>query len=82
VDEQVFISGQIGLIPSSLTLPSPRCLALESALCLQHVKRITDVLKENSGGWHGYTQLAMYWLTDGQNASHARKAHQAYEVVR
>ena len=32
VDDRVFISGQIGLIPSSLTLPAPQSLALEAAL--------------------------------------------------
>ena len=40
VDDRVFISGQIGLIPSSLTLPAPQSLALEAALGRQVVVKV------------------------------------------
>ncbi|KAG5651969.1 hypothetical protein H0H81_006784 [Sphagnurus paluster] len=63
--ERIFISGQIGMIPSQLTLPSPRSLALEVALASQHISRISHVLKINSGiGWNGYSQLDLYWLAE------------------
>ncbi|KAF8897662.1 hypothetical protein BD779DRAFT_1608204 [Infundibulicybe gibba] len=43
-DDRIFISGQIGLVPCKLMLPSPESLAVETALALQHVRRVTDVL--------------------------------------
>jgi diphthine-ammonia ligase len=81
VDGRVFVSGQIGLKPSSLTLPSPRSLLLESALTSQHVKRLTDVLGTNTGGWKGCTQSTIYWLVDARDILHVKKAHQTHEKV-
>ncbi|KAF7292378.1 Diphthami-syn-2 domain-containing protein [Mycena chlorophos] len=63
-DERVFVSGQIGLIPSTLSLPSPLSLALESALVGQHARRVVNALSVNTGGWTGHVQLALYWLAD------------------
>lgn len=72
-DERVFISGQIGLIPSELILPIPRSLALETALACQHAARIVDVLKTNSGGgWEGHVQLALYWMARLSDVDHVR----------
>ncbi|KAG6854847.1 hypothetical protein C0991_012037 [Blastosporella zonata] len=66
--ERIFISGQIGLIPAQLVLPSPRSLATETALANQHVSRVIDVLRSTSGlGWSGHTQLAIYWLAEINN---------------
>ncbi|KAG6830832.1 hypothetical protein H0H92_014484 [Tricholoma furcatifolium] len=66
--ERIFISGQIGLIPPQLALPSPLSLATETALACQHVSRVTDVLRSTSGlGWTGHTQLALYWFADTSN---------------
>ncbi|KAG6903505.1 hypothetical protein C0995_005528 [Termitomyces sp. Mi166 len=63
--ERIFISGQIGLIPAQLSLPSPRSLAMETALANQHVSRVVDVLRNTSSQeWTGHAQLALYWLTD------------------
>ncbi|KAH0587717.1 hypothetical protein H2248_006480 [Termitomyces sp. 'cryptogamus'] len=63
--ERIFVSGQIGLIPAQLTLPSPRSLAIEAALATQHVSRVIDVLRSTySREWTGDTQLALNWLTD------------------
>ena len=81
IDGRVFISGQIGLIPSSLSLPSPRSLSLESALAFQHVKRLTDVLGSSTNGWKGCTQSTMYWLVDANDVMHVRMAHRQYEKV-
>ncbi|KAF7332035.1 Diphthine--ammonia ligase [Mycena kentingensis (nom. inval.)] len=64
-NERVFISGQIGLIPSSLTLPVPSSLALEAALAGQHANRVAKALAVTTGGWEGHVQLAIYWLANG-----------------
>ncbi|KAJ7507949.1 hypothetical protein B0H11DRAFT_1849356 [Mycena galericulata] len=80
VDDWVFISGQIGLIPSSLSLPSPQYLALETALSLQHISRVTSVLSTNTGGgWTGHTQLALYWLSNVSDLSEVKHGHAAFE---
>ncbi|KAJ7283900.1 hypothetical protein C8J57DRAFT_748482 [Mycena rebaudengoi] len=79
-DNRIFISGQIGLIPSSLSLPSPRNLALETALSLQHIGRVSDALTSNTGGgWVGYTQLALYWLANVSNLPVVKKGLAAVE---
>ncbi|KAF8076527.1 hypothetical protein FPV67DRAFT_1664788 [Lyophyllum atratum] len=76
--ERIFISGQIGLIPSQLTLPSPRSLAVETALASQHVSRITNVLRSTSGlGWTGYTHMALYWFGDADDLPHVKPPHGA-----
>ncbi|PPQ99038.1 hypothetical protein CVT24_003598 [Panaeolus cyanescens] len=65
VGEHIFISGQIGLIPSQLLLPSPQSLPMELALSSQHVNRVISAVKENHGGsWTGYEELVIYWLSD------------------
>ncbi|CAA7259881.1 unnamed protein product [Cyclocybe aegerita] len=80
-NERVFISGQIGLIPSHLALPLPRSLAKEMALASQHVARITSALKENSGGgWEGHIQLTIYWTTESANLSHVKEGHYAIQL--
>lgn len=74
-NERIFLSGQIGLRPSDLTLPSPQSLATETALSCQHVQRITDALRNNSGGgWTGHYQGMIYWLTCADDVHHVRKA--------
>ncbi|KAM5540426.1 hypothetical protein V8D89_005884 [Ganoderma adspersum] len=79
VSERVFISGQIGLIPSSLSLPSPQILAVEAALSFQHVHRVVDALKTNSGGgWLGHTQGIIYWLARKADVPAVRAASAAY----
>ncbi|KAG6911219.1 hypothetical protein DXG01_003086 [Tephrocybe rancida] len=80
--ERIFISGQIGLIPAQLALPSPRSLALETALVNQHVSRVIDVLRTTSGlGWIGHTQLALYWLADIDNLLRAKSVIRASSEV-
>ncbi|KAI0677159.1 hypothetical protein C8Q78DRAFT_1065776 [Trametes maxima] len=79
-DERVSISGQIGLIPSSLTLPSPQSLALETALAFQHVHRVVEALKNNSGGgWTGYYQGIVYWLASPGELPPVREASAHFE---
>ncbi|KAL1722389.1 hypothetical protein EV715DRAFT_193280 [Schizophyllum commune] len=80
-DERIFVSGQIGLIPASLALPSPASLATETALAFQHVERIVDAVKTNNGGgWTGQVQSAVYWLADGADARYVEEARALYDT--
>ncbi|KAJ7228530.1 hypothetical protein GGX14DRAFT_613390 [Mycena pura] len=79
VDELIFVSGQIGLIPSSLSLPSPQSLALETALALQHVSRVASALSTSTGAWIGHTQLALYWLANIADLPDVKRGHVALE---
>ncbi len=79
----MFISGQVGLIPSTLALPSPQSLALEAALAFQHVHRVVDALKTNTGGgWAGHYQGIVYWLANAGDVPAVRKASGQFDGVR
>jgi diphthine-ammonia ligase len=81
VGESVFISGQIGLIPSQLTMPFTS-LAKEVALSSQHVARIAAALRDNAGGgWEGHTTLNLYWFTSLCSLSHLKKGHLVLKVL-
>ncbi|KIM46059.1 hypothetical protein M413DRAFT_441121 [Hebeloma cylindrosporum] len=81
--ERIFISGQIGLIPSSLSLPMPRCLSQELALACQHIARVTLALKENSGGgWEGHTQLSIFWATRIDDLPYIKQGHNCLQTPR
>ncbi|KAG9015493.1 hypothetical protein FRB94_000098 [Tulasnella sp. JGI-2019a] len=83
VGGQVFISGQIGLIPAKMQLPFPRSLALESALSLQHVDRIVFALQANAGGgWPGILQSAVIWLAHENLLGAVRQAWLVYKPER
>lgn len=69
IGEHVFISGQIGLIPATLSLPSPQDPTTETALIFQHVERVADAVRKSSGQWEGHTQLAVYWLVGLEHAA-------------
>ncbi|KAH9062846.1 hypothetical protein EDB87DRAFT_1710829, partial [Lactarius vividus] len=72
VDERVFVSGQIGLIPSSLTFPFPRSPATEIPLVSQHADRVVEALLTNNNagnGSEGHAQMIIYWLTQERHAS-------------
>lgn len=74
-DQRIFISGQIGLISSTLSLPEPQSLALEASLACQHVERVIRALQSNSGGgWEGHFQLALYWMTRYNDLKHVKPA--------
>lgn len=82
VNERIFVSGQIGLIPSNLTLPSPPSLETETALSFQHVDRVVSALKNNSGGgWEGHEQGIIYWLARESDIPHVKIASEIYEKV-
>ncbi|KAJ7590852.1 hypothetical protein C8J56DRAFT_1134729 [Mycena floridula] len=77
--DHVFISGQIGLIPSSLLLPSPPSLLLETALACQHADRVVEALQSGSGGgWLGHKQLALYWVANAAEIPSVVAANEAY----
>ncbi|EJD53709.1 adenine nucleotide alpha hydrolases-like protein [Auricularia subglabra TFB-10046 SS5] len=68
---QVFISGQIGLVPAALTLPAPRSLARETALSFQHVRRVLAAVAPK-----GLVQGAIVWLTARDQVDSVRKGWQ------
>ena len=75
VDERVFISGQIGLIPSSLSIPSPPSIGYETALSSQHVDRVVQALQNTSGGgWDGHAQNTLYWFINDHDVPLVKKA--------
>lgn len=76
------MSGQIGLIPNELVIPSPRSFATEFALASQHVARVTSALQENTGGgWDGHSQLTIYWLVDSDDITRSKIGHLALQVL-
>jgi diphthine-ammonia ligase len=81
VDEHMFVSGQIGLVPASLSLPSPQDLATETALAFQHTERVADAVRKSTGQGKGYTQLAIYWLIDRKQAAGVVAACELFAMV-
>jgi enamine deaminase RidA (YjgF/YER057c/UK114 family) len=81
VDENMFVSGQIGLIPASLSLPSPQDPATETALVFQHTERVVDAVRKLSGRWKGHTQLAIYWLVGRVQAAGVAAACELSAIV-
>lgn len=81
INENMFLSGQIGLLPASLSLPSPQDPATETALIFQHTERIVDAMRKSSGQWNGHTQLAIYWLVGWGQAADVTAACELSETV-
>jgi diphthine-ammonia ligase len=82
VGEHIFVSGQIGLVPSNNALPSPRSLALEMALSTRHVRRVSGVMKDSSAiGWDGVTQGAIFWLVNANHLMPIQRGAAAFEMV-
>ncbi|KAG8823678.1 hypothetical protein FRC17_009262 [Serendipita sp. 399] len=67
IDRTIFISGQIGLIPATMSLPTPSDFRKEIALSLQHAKRIADVLQYQNWEPQGF----VVWLVDSRNVPSA-----------
>ncbi|PAV20984.1 meiotically up-regulated 71 [Pyrrhoderma noxium] len=65
LDERIWISGQIGMIPSTLQLPTPPNFAREAALSFQHAHRIMKALTEMYGtNWKTLVQGLVCWLVN------------------
>lgn len=55
---------------------------METALCIQHARRIVSLLSANTGGdWKGHAQLILYWLAHGSDISLVQAACQAFPKV-
>lgn len=55
---------------------------METALSFQHVERVVNALKTNSGGgWNGHAQFILHWLANSSDITHVKKAAKAYEKV-
>ncbi|KAG8949307.1 hypothetical protein FRC04_008909 [Tulasnella sp. 424] len=79
VGGELFVSGQIGLIPAQMQLPSPPNLGMESALAFQHLDRITTLTKANSGrDWSPIAQSAIIWTESAEHFDGARAAWAKY----
>ncbi|KAJ9099957.1 hypothetical protein QFC21_003965 [Naganishia friedmannii] len=75
------IAGQIGLIPPTLSLPSPQSFTEEAVLSLQHVRRILAVLRSTStagGGWEGWVEGVICWYARSQDSVLAKSAWKAH----
>lgn len=63
-DNRLTIAGQIPLIPSTLKLPDSPDITLECVLALQHVRRVTEVMRDTAkggGGWKGWIEGLIAW---------------------
>ncbi|KAI0303257.1 hypothetical protein BC826DRAFT_903387 [Russula brevipes] len=77
VDERIFVSGQIGLVPSSLDFLSPQTLANQVPLVSQHSNRIVKALSSSAcNAWDGHAQMILYWFTQEHHISCAIEAAQ------
>lgn len=75
VGHRLTIAGQIGLIPPTLSLPSPQSFSEEAVLSLQHVRRIMAVLRSSltaGGGWEGWVEGVICWYTRSKDLPSAR----------
>ena len=88
---RIFISGQIGLIPSSLSVPSPQTLATEIPLASQHSERIVRALssrhaaggrfgRDSDSDDDGHAQMILYWVTEERHISYSIMAAQRLDV--
>jgi hypothetical protein len=90
VQGRIFISGQIGLVPSSLSIPSPQTLATEISLVSQHFDRVVKALSNRhdaTGGRlvrdsdsDGHAQMILYWVTEERHIPYSIMAAQHLDV--
>lgn len=72
---QAYIAGQIGLVPNTLELPSPRSFADEAALSLRNLENIVSVLELPL---KSHTSLCYCYVTDNNYLPLAQAAWEAY----
>jgi hypothetical protein len=80
--DQVFISGQIGLVPASMQLPTPFSMESEAVLALQHVDRIALAFQTQiPGGCQLLPQAVLIWVSPGGAMELAKLAWSKYAQV-
>ncbi|MBW0470339.1 hypothetical protein O181_010054 [Austropuccinia psidii MF-1] len=67
IGSRIFVAGQIGLIPASLTLPTPPSFLQEAVLSLQHTRRILATFRTP---W--WVEGAICYMSDISNLAQAR----------
>ncbi|KAF8517819.1 hypothetical protein JB92DRAFT_2904701 [Gautieria morchelliformis] len=81
VGEHVFVSGQIGLVPSNNSLPSPQSLAQEVALSMRHARSVSNAMRHSSAvHWDGVTLGAIFWLACAHHLVPIRRGVAASET--
>lgn len=62
----MFVSGQIGLTPQSMTMPSPPSIAREIALALQHAERVSSTTMDGLAisADSKMIESAIVWMVD------------------
>ena len=60
-DQWIFISGQIGLVAGSMTLPEPPSFSAECALSLRHAQRILQAMHQTLN-LHDAIQVFLYFF--------------------
>ncbi|CEL59671.1 Diphthine--ammonia ligase OS=Schizosaccharomyces pombe (strain 972 / ATCC 24843) GN=mug71 PE=1 SV=1 [Rhizoctonia solani AG-1 IB] len=75
VQNQTFVSGQIGLIPARMDFPSPSSFSTEAALAFQHAERILDALRDGSTS---VLQSVVIWVAGDDKLELGRHAWNAY----
>ncbi|KAF8607959.1 hypothetical protein BDV93DRAFT_467629 [Ceratobasidium sp. AG-I] len=73
--DQVYVSGQIGLVPARMALPSPPSFATEAALAFQHAVRVISALRD---GPTTVLQGVVVWTSGAELIEHGRAAWNAY----
>ncbi|KAG8711158.1 hypothetical protein FRC09_020746 [Ceratobasidium sp. 395] len=79
VQDQIYVSGQIALVPARMTLPSPPSFATEAALAFQHADRILAALKDGSTA---ILQGVVVWVAGRERLEGGRRAWNAYSQER
>lgn len=79
----MFVSGQIGLIPQSMTMPRPSNIMLEMALSLQHAEHVAALTMSTlgTGSSPHRVETAILWMTNTDSISQVRKAWTATTEV-
>jgi len=82
VGDRIFVSGQIGLIPASNSLPVPRSLVDELALSLRHIRSVTQVVKEAASiSKNAVIQGTISWLRHSSDLIPVQHGMTASEYV-
>lgn len=79
-DDRLFISGQIGLLPATLALPSPQSFEQEAVLALQHVTRVQTAACEMHARTPAKVEGGICWLVCDDDWSDRKKM--VYELWR